>query len=109
MSVEKIEEAIKAIEYPTSKPCRSFSTCSVCARLRFLQEAVRKQIGTWRVPLASGLLTGKMKRDTQFASDDHRQFNRHGEAFDMGETFSVSITRRVCKLLRRFARCCPTA
>jgi len=41
-----------------------------------------------RVPLASGMLTGKLKRDSQFAADDHRNFNRHGEAFDVGETFS---------------------
>jgi aryl-alcohol dehydrogenase-like predicted oxidoreductase len=41
-----------------------------------------------RVPLASGLLTGKMSRDSQFASDDHRAFNREGQAFDKGETFS---------------------
>ena len=41
-----------------------------------------------RVPLASGLLTGKMSRETKFADDDHRQFNRHGESFDQGETFA---------------------
>jgi aryl-alcohol dehydrogenase-like predicted oxidoreductase len=41
-----------------------------------------------RVPLSSGMLTGKMKRDTAFAKDDHRNFNRHGESFDVGETFS---------------------
>ncbi|WP_293914762.1 aldo/keto reductase, partial [Deinococcus sp.] len=41
-----------------------------------------------RVPLASGMLTGKMTRDSSFAADDHRNFNRHGEAFDKGETFS---------------------
>ena len=41
-----------------------------------------------RVPLASGMLTGKLRPDSQFAADDHRAFNRHGEAFDMGETFS---------------------
>jgi aryl-alcohol dehydrogenase-like predicted oxidoreductase len=41
-----------------------------------------------RVPLASGMLSGKLKRDSQFSPDDHRNFNRHGEAFDVGETFS---------------------
>jgi aryl-alcohol dehydrogenase-like predicted oxidoreductase len=41
-----------------------------------------------RVPLASGLLTGKFRRDSQFSDSDHRKFNRHGEAFDQGETFS---------------------
>ena len=56
---------------------------------RFFPLAQEKQVGILaRVPLASGMLTGKMKADSQFAADDHRLFNRHGEAFDMGETFS---------------------
>jgi aryl-alcohol dehydrogenase-like predicted oxidoreductase len=55
----------------------------------FFTEAKRRRVGIIaRVPLASGLLTGKMKRDTSFAPDDHRAFNRQGEAFDRGETFS---------------------
>jgi aryl-alcohol dehydrogenase-like predicted oxidoreductase len=55
----------------------------------FLQEAKRRNIAVIaRVPLASGLLTGKMSAQTAFATDDHRSFNRHGEAFDVGETFS---------------------
>lgn len=54
-----------------------------------LQEARRKNIAVIaRVPLASGLLSGKISRETTFASDDHRSFNRHGEAFDVGETFA---------------------
>jgi aryl-alcohol dehydrogenase-like predicted oxidoreductase len=59
---------------PASKPCRS----SLAKRVGILA----------RVPLASGLLTGKLTADSQFAADDHRQFNRHGESFDVGETFS---------------------
>ena len=56
---------------------------------RVLPEARGREVGILaRVPLASGLLTGKLRRDTTFAADDHRQFNRHGEAFDKGETFS---------------------
>ncbi len=56
---------------------------------RFFPEAQRRKVGILaRVPLASGLLTGKMTRDTHFEADDHRNFNRHGESFDMGETFS---------------------
>jgi aryl-alcohol dehydrogenase-like predicted oxidoreductase len=55
----------------------------------FFREAKARDVGIIaRVPLASGLLTGKLRRDTQFAADDHRAFNRHGEAFDVGETFA---------------------
>src|SRR5262249_1065410 len=56
---------------------------------RVFPAAKAKQIGILaRVPLASGLLTGKLRRDTVFAPDDHRSFNRHGEMFDQGETLS---------------------
>jgi aryl-alcohol dehydrogenase-like predicted oxidoreductase len=55
----------------------------------FLAQAEKRDVGVIaRVPLASGLLTGKFARDTRFARDDHRAFNRHGESFDVGETFS---------------------
>src|SRR5262249_50399069 len=55
----------------------------------FFEEARRRDVGVIvRVPLASGLLTGKITRETEFAQDDHRQYNRHGEEFDVGETFS---------------------
>jgi aryl-alcohol dehydrogenase-like predicted oxidoreductase len=55
----------------------------------FFEQAQKRDVGIIvRVPLASGLLTGKFDRDSQFAADDHRAFNRHGESFDMGETFS---------------------
>src|SRR5208337_2500224 len=55
----------------------------------FFAQAKQRKVGILaRVPLASGLLTGKFKRDSTFAKDDHRNFNRHGEAFDQGETFS---------------------
>lgn len=55
----------------------------------FFEQAANRKVGILaRVPLASGMLTGKLKSDTKFASDDHRKFNRHGEAFDRGETFS---------------------
>ncbi|MET0402267.1 MAG: aldo/keto reductase, partial [Cystobacter sp.] len=54
----------------------------------FAETAARDVAVIARVPLASGLLTGKLRRDTAFAADDHRQYNRHGEAFDVGETFS---------------------
>jgi aryl-alcohol dehydrogenase-like predicted oxidoreductase len=90
VSVERVEEALKAIEFPNVKTVQIIFNCF---RLRpaelFFEQAKKKQIGILaRVPLASGLLTGKFNKTSQFAKDDHRQFNRHGEAFDMGETFS---------------------
>jgi aryl-alcohol dehydrogenase-like predicted oxidoreductase len=90
VSVEKVEEALKAIEYPNVQTVQIIFNCF---RLRpaelFFPQAKRKQVGILaRVPLASGLLTGKLRRDSQFDPDDHRTFNRHGELFDAGETFS---------------------
>jgi aryl-alcohol dehydrogenase-like predicted oxidoreductase len=90
LSVEKIEEAMKAIEYPN---VQSVQIIFNCFRQRpaevFFPNAIKKKVGILaRVPLASGMLTGKLQRDTKFAADDHRNFNRHGESFDVGETFS---------------------
>jgi aryl-alcohol dehydrogenase-like predicted oxidoreductase len=90
VSVEKVEEALKAIEYPNVKTVQIiFNMFRHRPAELFFQEAKRRKIGVLaRVPLASGLLTGKMSRQTQFAEDDHRNFNRYGQAFDQGETFS---------------------
>ena len=90
VSVEKVEEALKAIEYPGVKTVQIiFNIFRQRPADLFFREAKAKQIGILaRVPLASGLLTGKITRDTQFAPDDHRNFNRFGESFDVGETFS---------------------
>jgi aryl-alcohol dehydrogenase-like predicted oxidoreductase len=90
VSVEKIEEAMKAIEYPN---VQSVQIIFNCFRQRsaeaFFPAAIAKKVGILaRVPLASGMLTGKLRRDSKFAADDHRNFNRHGESFDVGETFS---------------------
>jgi aryl-alcohol dehydrogenase-like predicted oxidoreductase len=90
VSVEKIEEALKAIEYP------SVATVQIIFNIfrqrpagLFFEQAQKHDVGVIvRVPLASGLLTGKFSKDTSFAADDHRAFNRHGEQFDVGETFS---------------------
>jgi aryl-alcohol dehydrogenase-like predicted oxidoreductase len=90
VSVERVEEAMKAIEYP------GVETVQIILNMfrqrpaeRFLDLAVAGDIGVIvRVPLASGLLTGKMRADTEFAASDHRNYNRHGEAFDVGETFA---------------------
>jgi aryl-alcohol dehydrogenase-like predicted oxidoreductase len=90
VSVERVEEALKAIEYPNVQTVQIIFNCF---RQRpadlFFAEAIRRKVGILaRVPLSSGMLTGRLKRDSQFAADDHRQFNRHGEQFDVGETFS---------------------
>ncbi len=90
VSVERVEEALRAIEYPGVKTVQIIFNCF---RHRpadlFFEQAKRKKVGILaRVPLASGLLTGKLRRDSAFAADDHRNFNRRGEAFDVGETFS---------------------
>ncbi|ASP85598.1 aldo/keto reductase [Sinorhizobium meliloti] len=90
VSVEKVEEALKAIEYP------GVATVQIIYNIfrqrpqdLFFAEAKKKDVGVIvRVPLASGLLSGKISKDTVFAADDHRNFNRHGEAFDVGETFA---------------------
>ncbi len=90
VSVERVEEAVKAIEFPNVQTVQIIFNCF---RQRpedlFFGRALQKQVGVLaRVPLASGMLTGKLTRDSQFAADDHRNFNRHGEEFDVGETFS---------------------
>jgi len=90
VSVEKVEEAIKAMEYPN---VQSVQIIFNIFRLRpaglFFELAKQRQVGILaRVPLASGLLTGKMTPKTTFSSDDHRSYNRYGESFDVGETFS---------------------
>ncbi len=90
VSVEKVEEALKAIEYPNVQSVQIiFNMFRQRPADLFFPEAKRRQVGILaRVPLASGLLTGKMTRATAFAADDHRAYNRHGESFDRGETFA---------------------
>jgi aryl-alcohol dehydrogenase-like predicted oxidoreductase len=90
VSVEKVEEALKAIEYPNVATIQIiYNIFRQRPNQLFFTEAKKRNIGVIvRVPLASGLLTGKMSVTTAFAADDHRSFNRNGEAFDRGETFS---------------------
>lgn len=90
VSVEKVEEALKAIEYPNVQSVQIiFNLFRMRPAELFFPEAKRRRVGILaRVPLASGLLTGKLKPDSSFERDDHRAFNRRGEAFDRGETFS---------------------
>jgi aryl-alcohol dehydrogenase-like predicted oxidoreductase len=90
VSVEKVEEGLKAIEYPGVISVQIIYNIfrQRPARL-FFREARRKGVAVIvRVPLASGMLTGKLTRETRFGADDHRNYNREGASFDKGETFS---------------------
>jgi aryl-alcohol dehydrogenase-like predicted oxidoreductase len=90
VSVERVEEALKAIEYPGVQSVQIiYNVFRQRPAELFFAEARRRGVGVLaRLPLSSGLLTGRMSTTTTFAAADHRQFNRHGEAFDRGETFS---------------------
>jgi aryl-alcohol dehydrogenase-like predicted oxidoreductase len=90
VSVEKVEEALKAIEYPGVQTVQIiFNLFRQRPADLFFGEAARRQVGILaRLPLSSGMLTGKLRPDTAFDADDHRAYNRHGERFDKGETFS---------------------
>ena len=90
VSVERIEEALKAIEYPGVVSVQIiFNIFRQRPAEAFFETAKRRRVAIIaRVPLASGLLTGKFRSDSRFEETDHRQYNRHGEAFDVGETFS---------------------
>jgi aryl-alcohol dehydrogenase-like predicted oxidoreductase len=90
VSVEKVEEALKAIAYPNVETVQIiFNMFRLRPAELFFAQAKAQQIGILaRVPLASGLLTGKMTAQTTFDENDHRHYNRDGAAFDKGETFS---------------------
>ena len=90
VSVERVEEALKAIEFPNVQTVQIiFNIFRQRPAELFFGVAQQRSVGILaRVPLASGMLTGKLTPESQFASDDHRAFNRHGEEFDRGETFS---------------------
>jgi aryl-alcohol dehydrogenase-like predicted oxidoreductase len=90
VSVERVEEALKAIEYPGVQSVQIvFNLFRQRPAELFFERAKQKKVGILaRLPLSSGMLTGKMTRETRFEKDDHRLFNRHGEGWDRGETFS---------------------
>lgn len=90
VSVERVEEALIAIEYPGVKTVQIiFNIFRQRPAELFFAQAIEKRVGVLaRLPLSSGLLTGKFTRASEFESGDHRAFNRRGEAFDRGETFS---------------------
>ncbi|WP_064196506.1 MULTISPECIES: aldo/keto reductase [Emticicia] len=90
ISVEKVEEALKGIEFDNVTTVQIiFNTFRQRPAELFFEQAKKKNVGIIvRVPLASGLLTGKFSKQSTFTVGDHRNFNRNGEMFDKGETFS---------------------
>ncbi len=90
VSVEKVEEGLKALEYPGVESVQIiFNLFRQRPAERFLEEAQRRQVAVLaRLPLSSGLLSGKLSAQSSFAANDHRHFNRQGAGFDRGETFS---------------------
>ncbi|WP_262267585.1 aldo/keto reductase [Microvirga yunnanensis] len=113
VSVEKVEEAIKALEYPIASVQIIYNLFRQRPAELFFRLARERQVAVIaRVPLASGLLTGKLSASSQFAADDHRAFNRHGEAFDVGETFSgvpFEVGLKAVEELRTVAGTVPMA
>ena len=90
VSVERVEEGLKAMAYPGVESVQIiFNPFRQRPAGLFLDEAAARDVGViCRVPLASGLLTGALSRDAEFPEDDHRNYNREGDAFDVGETFA---------------------
>lgn len=109
VSVEKVEEALKAIEYPNVKTVQIiFNMFRLRPSELFFEQAKKKNIGILaRVPLASGMLTGKMNTQTTFDKEDHRGFNRQGEAFDRGETFSGVEYNLGLQAVEELKKICP--
>jgi aryl-alcohol dehydrogenase-like predicted oxidoreductase len=110
VSVEKVEEALKAIEYPGVKTVQIiFNMFRQRPAELFFREARARRIGVLaRVPLASGLLTGKMSRTSRFSREDHRNFNRRGQAFDRGETFAGVDYEKGLKAVEELKKILPT-
>ena len=109
VSVEKVSEALKAIEYPDVQSVQIiFNMLRLKPATEFFPAARKRNVGILaRVPLASGLLTGKITAQTKFPEDDHRNFNRHGESFDKGETFSGVDLERGLSAVSELERLVP--
>ena len=109
VSVEKVEEALKAIEYPNMQTVQIiFNMFRQRPIDLFFERAKKKQVGILaRVPLSSGMLTGKFTKDSKFEEDDHRKFNRNGEDFDKGETFSGVDYNLSLKAVDELKAICP--
>jgi aryl-alcohol dehydrogenase-like predicted oxidoreductase len=114
VSVETVAEGLTALEHPGVQTIQVILNVFRRKPLEELLPAAQKaQVGILaRVPLASGLLTGKYDESTEFPADDHRNFNRHGEAFDVGETFSgvpFEVGVRAAREVATIAGDAPTA
>ncbi len=109
VSVERVEEALKAIEFPNVQSVQIiFNIFRQRPADLFFDQAKKRRVGILaRVPLASGMLTGTLKADTKYAADDHRAFNRHGEQFDRGETFSGVDYATGLAAVERLKSICP--
>lgn len=109
VSVDKVEEALKAIEYPNVATVQLiFNMFRQRPAELFFEQAKRRNIGILaRVPLASGLLTGKFTRSSTFEADDHRAFNREGQEFDRGETFGGVDFERGLDAVEKLEAICP--
>jgi aryl-alcohol dehydrogenase-like predicted oxidoreductase len=109
-SVEKIEEALKAIEYPNVQSVQIiFNLFRQRPAEIFFEQARQRGVGILaRVPLASGLLTGKLTPTSTFDDDDHRTYNREGAAFDRGETFSGVDLDLGLQAVEELRQLCPT-
>jgi aryl-alcohol dehydrogenase-like predicted oxidoreductase len=109
VSVEKVEEALKAIEYPNVQSVQIIYNLFRLRPADLLFEQVKKRrVGILaRVPLASGMLTGKLRPETAFSNDDHRSYNRDGESFDRGETFSGVDYDIALKAVEELKAICP--
>ena len=109
VSVEKVEEALKAIEYPGVKSVQIiFNMFRQRPADLFFKRAAEKNVGIIvRVPLASGLLTGKMTKETSFPESDHRNFNREGARFDRGETFAGVNFEKGLQAVEELKKICP--
>jgi aryl-alcohol dehydrogenase-like predicted oxidoreductase len=109
VSVEKVEEALKAIEYANVQSIQIiFNMFRQRPADLFFDQAMQRKVGILaRVPLSSGLLTGRLKATDTFAPDDHRAFNRRGEVFDRGETFSGVDLETGVKAVEELKAICP--
>lgn len=110
VSVEKVEEALKSIEYENVQSVQIiFNMFRHRPADLFFEQAMKRKVGILaRVPLVSGMLTGKLTSDTKFEDDDHRKFNRHGQAFDRGETFSGVDYNTGLQAVEALKKICPS-
>ncbi|MBU0472523.1 MAG: aldo/keto reductase [Bacteroidetes bacterium] len=109
VSVEKVEEALKAIEFPNVQSIQIiFNIFRQRPADLLFEQAKKHQVGILaRVPLASGLLTGKFNKESKFESNDHRNYNKFGEAFDRGETFLGLDYNLGLEAVEKLKQICP--